>query len=90
MKLLVTMSLVGVGILAGMYVVPYLAPQIARTDAQIPNRQGVAPLARMSNDMRNMCQQMDPLLRQLEASLEDRRISPDEGVALYSQVRRLM
>ena len=90
MKLLISLSLIGVGVLAGLYVVPYMVPQVTRQDAQIPNREGVAPLARMSADMRNMCQQMDPLLRQIEGSLSDRRILPQEGVALYSQVRRLM
>ena len=90
MKILGTFALVGVGILMGLYVVPYLVPQVRAQDADIPSRTGVAPLARMSADMRNMCQQMDPLLRQIETALEDRTISPQEGVALYSHVRRLM
>jgi hypothetical protein len=79
------------GIVLGYFVVPKVVGIAGiGPDATAARAPGLAPAARMAQDVRYMCRQLDPMLRTLETSLADRRLSVGEGAYLYSQVQGLL
>ena len=79
-----------VGVAVGYFLLPKaLGISGAGADASAERPSGQAPAARMAQDVRYMCRQLDPMLADLESALEDRNLSLTEGARLYSRVQTL-
>ena len=80
-----------VGIALGYFVVPKALGVVGVGPDATPSRAaGLAPAARMAQDIRFMCRQLDPMLRTVETALADRNLSVTEGAMIYSQAQRLL